>query len=360
MTGRLGPVLSGWTGATPLQPVSLAGRYCRLEPLAERHAAGLWDAVAGNDWVWDYLPAGPFADESEFRRWLTHLVGSADPMAVTVIDRDAADAAAGLATYLRAVPDDGSVEVGHILFSPRLQRTRAATEAMYLMARHVFDDLGYRRYEWKCNARNEQSKRAARRLGFSPEGTFRQARVVKGRNRDTAWFAMTDVDWDLLRPAYESWLAPENFDADGAQHTSLSTLTATALRRSRESAVLAADSAFFRALLAADAAALDELLTADFVLVGVDGGPPVARADLIAAVGSRGLEFARVERDPASVQVRHYTAAAIVTGSTQMAFVHAGVTATVDSRYVHVFVNDGAGWQLASGQGTPVTTPDNP
>lgn len=212
-----------WT-ARPAPALSkTSGRYVSVEPAAFPEAADiLFPALGGahNGDLWTYIPIGPFASAKEFgeamRRagdsggWMTHLF------------RDAATAAPlGMASYMRIRPEAGSAEVGCVIFSKALQRTPAATEAMYLMARHVFDDLGYRRYEWKCNDANAASKRAAARLGFTFEGVFRQDQVVKGANRDTAWFSLLDREWPAAKGAFERWLAPENFDANGRQRKRL-------------------------------------------------------------------------------------------------------------------------------------------
>jgi RimJ/RimL family protein N-acetyltransferase len=211
---------------------TIEGQLCRLEPLdperhaAELHAANSVDAEGRN---WTYLPYGPFASLEDYRAWMDETCRGDDPMFFAVVD-PATDRATGLASYLRIDPGSGSIEVGHINFSPLLQRSRAATEAMYLMMKLAFD-LGYRRYEWKCNALNAPSRAAARRLGFSFEGVFRQARVDKGRNRDTAWYAAIDKDWPTLREAFLRWLDPSNFDEQGRQRTRLSALTAPVLKQ---------------------------------------------------------------------------------------------------------------------------------
>jgi RimJ/RimL family protein N-acetyltransferase len=196
----------------------MVGRWCRLEPLdPERHTSSLFAAyrLDGEGYRWTYLPYGPFADESSFRAWLAQMATKDDPLFFTVLD-ETGDAV-GVASFLRISPETGSIEVGHIHYSPRLERTRAATEAMYLMMRRAFDELGYRRYEWKCDALNEPSRRAADRLGFTYEGTFRKHLVTKGRNRDTAWYSIVDTEWPAIRGAFESWLEPGNFDAKGVQ-----------------------------------------------------------------------------------------------------------------------------------------------
>jgi RimJ/RimL family protein N-acetyltransferase len=213
-----------WKPVKPPRPVALDGRYVTLEPLdADRHALALWQAVHGHDSVWTWLSDGPYRTQAELRRSLVEKQTSTSAFFLAIVPKDSADTpqAAGYASFMRVEPAHGVVEVGNILLSPVLQRTRAATEAMYLMARHVFDDLGYRRYEWKCNAENEPSRRAALRLGFRFEGIFRQHMVVKNRNRDTAWFAMLDSEWKARKRAFEQWLDPANFDSQGVQTTRL-------------------------------------------------------------------------------------------------------------------------------------------
>lgn len=211
-----------WKPVAPPRPVTLRGRYVTLEPLeADRHTADLWEAVRGHDQLWRWLPDGPFATEAGLHRALAEKQASAAAVFFAIIPEGPAPSASGYASFMRIEPAHGVAEVGNILLAPVLQRTRAATEAMYLMARHIFDDLGYRRYEWKCNADNQPSRRAALRLGFSFEGIFRQHMVVKGRNRDTAWFAMLDHVWPDRKTAFELWLDPENFDLRGGQKTPL-------------------------------------------------------------------------------------------------------------------------------------------
>lgn len=217
-----------WKRPVAPGPAVMAGRYARLERLdAGAHGAALWQAFAGADPVWDYLPYGPFPDAAAHAAWLGSVAGRADPFFFAILDASTGRAA-GVASYLRITPEAGTIEVGHINLSPRLQRTPAATEAMALMMGWAFD-AGYRRYEWKCDALNLPSRRAAERLGMSYEGIFRQAAVVKGRNRDTAWFATIDREWPALRAAFEAWLAPGNFDARGRQKLALSSLTAPIL-----------------------------------------------------------------------------------------------------------------------------------
>jgi RimJ/RimL family protein N-acetyltransferase len=216
------------SGRAPERRV-MEGTYVRLKPVdGGAHAAslyGLSHARPEDAALWTYLAYGPFPDQDAFARWLAERVASTDPLFFAIINGHTGRAT-GMASYLNIVPDMGCIEIGHIWFAPPLQRTRAATEAIFLMMRHVFDDLGYRRLEWKCNALNQASMRAARRFGFTYEGTFRQHMVVKGRNRDTAWFALLDREWPAVRAAFERWLDPANFDAAGRQRTSLSVLMA--------------------------------------------------------------------------------------------------------------------------------------
>ncbi|MFT7647499.1 MAG: RimJ/RimL family protein N-acetyltransferase [Candidatus Poriferisodalaceae bacterium] len=200
------------------------GRFCRVEPLdADMHSEQLFDAYAaapdGGDWT--YLAYGPFDDRAVHRAWMDSAEPSDDPVFVTVVDL-ATEQPVGVASYLRIDPTPGVIEVGHIHFSPAMQQTPAATEAMFLMMQRVFDELGYRRYEWKCDSLNAPSKAAAARLGFQYEGLFRQATMYKGRNRDTNWFSILDSEWPALRAAFEQWLSPHNFDNAGSQLASLS------------------------------------------------------------------------------------------------------------------------------------------
>ena len=217
--------LSNWQPRPVPQRQPLAGRFVRLEPLdAARHGDDLWLALQGPDpALWDYLPYGPFASRAPFDAWLAGNAQSRDPLFFSVIDLTRGRAV-GLLSYLRITPRDGSIEIGHIAFGQTMQRTQGSTEAVWLLARHAFDDLGYRRLEWKCNARNARSLRAAERLGFIYEGLFRQHMVVKGRNRDTAWFAILDSEWPARREAFERWLASDNFDAEGRQKQRLEAL----------------------------------------------------------------------------------------------------------------------------------------
>jgi len=207
-------------------PVTLAGRYGRVEKLDMRHAADLWQAYAGHDQIWTYLSTyGPVADAAEFSQWLASRVALDDPYSYAVVD--ASGRALGIATLMEIRPAMRVIEVGHIVYSPALQRSRLGSEAQYLLARYAFETLGYRRYEWKCHALNAASRRAALRYGFVYEGTFRQHLIAKGRNRDNAWFSMLDREWPTRKAAFERWLAPDNFDAEGKQRLSLSALNAT-------------------------------------------------------------------------------------------------------------------------------------
>jgi RimJ/RimL family protein N-acetyltransferase len=224
----LGEIVSGFTPPPRPGPPVIGGRLVRLEALdPDRHGAALHAAFAGADAVWDYLPYGPFRDAAGYRVWLDSVAGKPDPFFYALCDAQTGQAA-GVASFLRTDIANGVIEVGHINLSPRLQRSPAATEAMALMMGWAFD-AGYRRYEWKCNALNAVSRRAAERLGLSFEGVFRQAAVVKGRNRDTAWFALIDKDWPRVRAALAAWLDPANFHAAGGQRQSLSALTGSAL-----------------------------------------------------------------------------------------------------------------------------------
>ncbi|KUF12678.1 GNAT family N-acetyltransferase [Pseudoponticoccus marisrubri] len=197
--------------------VTLPGRYGRLEPLRAHHAPALFAAYAedAEGRGWTYLPIAPWADLSAAEAWCRNGQASADPLFYAVCTPEGT--ALGVCSLLRIAPEVGSIEVGYIHFAPALQRTALATEAMALLMTHVFDTLGYRRCEWKCHALNAASRRAAERLGFTYEGTFRQASVVKGRNRDTAWFSILDSEWPRMKTAFTQWLEPENFDAAGRQ-----------------------------------------------------------------------------------------------------------------------------------------------
>ena len=208
------------TPAQPPGPVRLAGRFGAVEKLdAARHADALWDEIGRHPVLWTYMFHGPFADAAEFSGWLADREQLADPYSYAILD--ASGRPLGLAALMSIRPEMRVIEIGHIVLGPALQRSRLATEAQYLFARHVFDTLGYRRYEWKCDARNEPSRRAALRLGFRFEGIFRQHMIVKGRNRDTAWFSMLDSEWPARKAEFERWLAPANFDPTGRQRSPL-------------------------------------------------------------------------------------------------------------------------------------------
>ena len=223
------PVL-GWVARERPTADVLMGRYCTLERLDPvRHAEDLFaaDRHDRRGESWTYLPYGPFADFASYRPWVAHVAAGVDPRFYAVVDTDSAAGtsgigrAVGVLSLMRVDSEIGSVEVGHVHYSPLLQRRRAATEAHYLLMRYVFDDLGYRRHEWKCDALNAPSRAAAERLGFTYEGTFRQSSVVKSRNRDTAWYSLLDVEWPQLSDRLQSWLAPDNFDEAGRQKSSL-------------------------------------------------------------------------------------------------------------------------------------------
>lgn len=203
----------------------LAGRFVRLEPLdPEQHGASLWHETHGADQaaLWQYLFEAPFSDERLFHEHLTRKAASADPFFFAIVDQRSG-LALGYETLMRIEPAHRCIEVGNIIYGRSLQRTPGATEAQYLLMRYVFDELGYRRYEWKCNALNAPSRRAAERFGFTFEGIFRQHMIVRGRNRDTAWYSMLDGDWPMVNSAFQSWLAPENFDLAGRQRSPLAT-----------------------------------------------------------------------------------------------------------------------------------------
>ena len=227
----VGLVVRDWKAPPNPARETMEGLFCRLEALDARHAESLYaaNAVDADRRSWTYLPYGPFDTLTDFRSWIEQYCCGSDPLFYAVIDLKKRKAV-GVASYLRISPNSGSIEVGHINYSPLLQRTPAATEAMYLMMARAFE-LGYRRYEWKCNALNIPSRNAAQRLGFSFEGVFRQATVVKGRNRDTAWYSVIDQEWPVLKEAFLQWLSPSNFDEQGKQKTRLSVLTAPILNR---------------------------------------------------------------------------------------------------------------------------------
>jgi RimJ/RimL family protein N-acetyltransferase len=225
-TQPIGPIVDAHPARRP-ERVTLEGRWVTLAPLdAEKHAEALYSGSNGDparESVWTYLFDGPYRSLDEFRSNIELKARSADPLFFAVVD-NASGRAVGYQTLMRIDAPNRVIEVGNIMYTPAMQRTAGATEAQYLFARYVFDDLGYRRYEWKCNALNAPSRRAAQRFGFTFEGIFRQHMIVKGRNRDTAWFATLDGEWPARKAAFERWLAPGNFDAHGRQKTSLSEL----------------------------------------------------------------------------------------------------------------------------------------
>jgi RimJ/RimL family protein N-acetyltransferase len=227
----IGFALDGWKPPPHPPHDPMVRSYCRVEPLdPDRHAADLYDADAldTDGSIWTYLPYGPFETFENYLDWINASCRGSDPLFHAIVE-NARDRAVGVASYLRINPTIGTIEVGHINYSPLLQRTPAATEAMYHMMKRAFE-LGYRRYEWKCDALNAKSRAAARRLGLSFEGVFRQAAVYKGRNRDTAWYAAIDREWPALEAAFLRWLDPLNFDERGRQRVRLADLTAPILR----------------------------------------------------------------------------------------------------------------------------------
>ncbi len=214
----VGLPVADWTIPPWPSAETLDGHYCRLESLdPQRHGDSLYASISAveDQSSWTYMAYGPFASRAQYAEWLVQHARQKDPYFFAIVEHST-QRAVGVAAYLRIMPASGSIEVGHIHFAPELRRSRAATEAMALMMRHAFE-LGYRRYEWKCDALNKPSRAAAERLGFRFEGIFRQATVVKGRNRDTAWYAVIDRDWPTLAAAYAAWLAPDNFDSQGKQ-----------------------------------------------------------------------------------------------------------------------------------------------
>jgi RimJ/RimL family protein N-acetyltransferase len=227
---QVGPWLD-WRPARRPERSVLEGHHVRVRPLhGSAHAEALYaesHPPAGDPHLWTYLPTGPYRDVDELRRALIVAEGSEDPLFFTLV-HVASDRPAGVASYLRITPAHGVIEIGHIWFGATLRRSVAATEAIYLLAAHAFDELGYRRLEWKCDALNQPSRRAAERFGFRYEGTFLQHMVVKGRNRDTAWYAITDEEWPAVCAGFSAWLAAENFDTSGRQGRRLGELIAAA------------------------------------------------------------------------------------------------------------------------------------
>lgn len=232
MTQRpIGPAVTGFSPPPRPGPERIAGRHVALERLdAARHAEDLFVANAGQDWVWDYMPYGPFDDLQSYRDWQAGMAALSDPFFYALRDNGTGQVG-GLASYLRIDPGNGVIEIGHIEIAPVLQRTPAATEAISLMIGWAFD-AGYRRVEWKCNALNAPSCQAAQRYGFTYEGTFRQHMITKGRNRDSAWYSIIDSEWPGLARAHLAWLAPSNFDDQGRQRQSLAALTLPQSRKS--------------------------------------------------------------------------------------------------------------------------------
>src|SRR6202034_3945031 len=231
-TQPIGPLVDAHPAKRP-ERITLQGRWITLAPLAaEKHAEALYEGSNGDaarESVWTYLFDGPYRSRDDFRSNIELKARSADPLFFAVVD-NSSERAVGYQTLMRVDPANRLMEVGNIMYTPAMQRTAGATEAQYLFARFVFDELGYRRYEWKCNDLNAPSKRAARRFGFSFEGVFRQHMIVKGRNRDTAWFAMLDGEWPARKAAYACWLKPDNFDEKVRQKTGLSELMPGAAR----------------------------------------------------------------------------------------------------------------------------------
>jgi len=222
----IGFPVTDWVDAISPMRQPMEGSYTRVVGVEDMSACrSLFNAFLKdtNGLNWTYLPYGPFKQLAEFNAWFEQTCFGDDPLFHVIYDKSSNDAI-GLASLMRINPTAGSIEVGHVHFSPLLQRTPMATEAMYLLMKSVFDELGYRRYEWKCDALNESSKSAAIRLGFTYEGTFRQALMYKGRNRDTAWFSITDMEWPAIKAGFEAWLLPGNFDSDAKQIESVAEL----------------------------------------------------------------------------------------------------------------------------------------
>lgn len=223
LDAELGPAIDFQPAVLPDQTV-LRGRYVRLEPLnLQKHAAALYNEQAnGDDRLWLYLPYGPFANQTEFQEYAEKMTSSADPFAYAVIPEGGEPA--GILTYMRMDVAAGGIEIGHIWYGASIQRSPATTEVVYLTAKHAFEELGYRRFEWKCHNKNERSKRAALRFGFTFEGVFRNHGIMRHRNRDTAWYSITDEEWPAIKATFEAWLDPANFGADGQQIASLTEL----------------------------------------------------------------------------------------------------------------------------------------
>lgn len=218
----IGEPVPNWQGCATIPHSPMHGLNCDVVPLHQGHCADLHAAFSTDKsgTLWTYMPVGPFETEANYARWVASATESKDPLFFAIIDKSNGRAV-GVASYLRIQPQNGVVEVGYITFSPQLKRTAMATEAMYLMMKRALGELGYRRYEWKCDALNAPSRKAAERLGFQYDGLFKQALVYKGRNRDTAWFSVLDQDWPRVNAGFEAWLDPANFDANGVQKTPL-------------------------------------------------------------------------------------------------------------------------------------------
>lgn len=222
----VGEAVPDWDGSKSPTGALLEGRLCRLEQLdVVQHGDDLADAFAldTEGRLWTYMSSGPFATKAALKDWIATASKGRDPLFYAVVEQGSAKAV-GIASYMRIAPEAGSIEVGTIAYSPLLQRTSLATEAMFLMMEHAFETLGYRRYEWKCDSLNAASRKAAERYGFNYEGVFRQALVYKGRNRDTAWFSILDREWPFIKKAFVTWLDPENFDLNGQQKQRLADL----------------------------------------------------------------------------------------------------------------------------------------
>lgn len=221
----VGPLVDATPSLRP-GPVTLAGRFGRVEKLDVRHAGDLWEAVRGHDHLWTYMPAyGPFADAEAFSAWVSERSNLVDPFSYAIVGPDGR--AVGIAALMEIRPAMRVMEIGHIVYAPALQQTPLGTEAQYLLARYAFETLKVRRYEWKCHALNAASRRAALRYGFAFEGVLRQHIIAKGRNRDTAWYSILDAEWPVRKAAFERWLDPANFDANGRQKVGLAQFNAS-------------------------------------------------------------------------------------------------------------------------------------
>lgn len=299
----IGPLVDATPAHRP-EPVVLEGRFGRVEKLTMKHAAALWDAVRGDDTIWTYLGYGPFADLKAFEAWVGERTALADPFSYAVIE-GASDRAVGIVTLMEIRPAMRVIEVGNIVYGTPLQRTPLATEVQYLLARYAFETLGYRRYEWKCNALNAPSRRAALRFGFACEGLFRSHLIVKGRSRDTAWFSMLDSEWPTRKVAFERWLAPANFGADGRQHTSLSVLNQPSAKEGevliRRASV--ADRAPVEALTTAAFGAMDPVLQRRSLAVIADYGAILRGQEVWVIDGADALDATLVMEVDSEIQV---------------------------------------------------------